>query len=171
MAKLNQILAVEKGVKPKVYAEVSELYKIVQKPDLFNGISRQYVKKNDDDEDLPAEKKRVQVLSNEVLNRAERILSDLFQVEARKDWSNCLAMATISVDGKPILENVPVTYLLFLEKQVTDIRTLYANLPVLDDADEWKFDADSGLYRTEPRRSRSLWFCIMQQKRTLHKLR
>ncbi len=39
MAKLNQIIAIEKGIKSKAYAHVTELHKACQKPDLFNGFS------------------------------------------------------------------------------------------------------------------------------------
>jgi hypothetical protein len=43
-----------------------------------------------------------------------------------------------------------VSFLLFLEKQLTDIRTFVGNLPVLDPAESWSEDKNSGLYRTEP---------------------
>ena len=65
MAKLNQIIAIEKGVKARVYGELTELHKAVQKPELFNGFSKTYQKKDDDGEDLPAEKKRVQYAATE----------------------------------------------------------------------------------------------------------
>ena len=42
MAKLNQIIAIEKGIKSKSHSEISELYKLVQKPALFNGFSKSY---------------------------------------------------------------------------------------------------------------------------------
>ncbi|MDQ3812829.1 MAG: hypothetical protein M3347_02630 [Armatimonadota bacterium] len=35
--KLNQVVAIEKGVKSRVYGEVTELHKTSQKPELFNG--------------------------------------------------------------------------------------------------------------------------------------
>lgn len=44
MAKLNQIIAVEKGVKSKSYSDLTELNKVVQKPDLFNGLVKRYEK-------------------------------------------------------------------------------------------------------------------------------
>jgi hypothetical protein len=54
------------------------------------------------------------------------------------------------VDGKTLIAAAPVSFLLFMEKQLTDLRTLVGNLPVLDVAEDWKSDPNSGLYRTEP---------------------
>jgi len=36
--------------------------------------------------------------------------------------------------------HVPATYLLFLEKQLTDLHTLVSKLPVLDASETWVFD-------------------------------
>lgn len=148
-ARLNQVLAIEKGTKPRVYAELSELNKLVQKPELFNGFSKTYQKIKDDGEDLPPEKKRVQFNSAEVLRRARTSLSELMDLTARKDWTNCVATADVKVDGDAILRDVPVTYLLFLEKQLTDVRTFIGNIPLLDDAEDWKEDGEAGLYKAD----------------------
>lgn len=150
MAKLNQIIAIEKGIKSSAYGALTELNKAAQKPDLFNGFSKTYRKKDEDGEELPPEGKRVQYTSGEVLRAAERALTDLVDVTARKDWTNCVAKADVVVDGKTLIASAPVSFLLFMEKQLTDLRTLVGNLPVLDVAEDWKSDPNSGLYRTEP---------------------
>jgi hypothetical protein len=150
MAKLNQIIAIEKGIKSSAYGALTELNKAAQKPDLFNGFSKNYRKKDEDGEELPPEGKRVQYTSGEVLRAAERALTDLVDVTARKDWTNCVAKADVVVDGKTLIAAAPVSFLLFMEKQLTDLRTLVGNLPVLDVAEDWKSDPNSGLYRTEP---------------------
>lgn len=150
MAKLNQIIAIEKGIKSSAYGALTELNKAAQKPDLFNGFSKTYRKKDEDGEELPPEGKRVQYTSGEVLRAAERALTELVDVTARKDWTNCVAKADVVVDGKTLIASAPVSFLLFMEKQLTDLRTLVGNLPVLDVAEDWKSDPNSGLYRTEP---------------------
>ena len=150
MAKLNQIIAIEKGIKSSAYGALTELNKAAQKPDLFNGFSKTYRKKDEDGEELPPEGKRVQYTSGEVLRAAERALTDLVDVTARKDWTNCVAKADVVVDGKTLIASAPVSFLLFMEKQLTDLRTLVGNLPVLDVAEDWRSDPNSGLYRTEP---------------------
>jgi hypothetical protein len=149
MAKLNQIIAIEKGIKARSYSELTELNKAVQKPDLFNGFVKTYQKKDEEGEDLPPEKKRVQFVASEVLRSVERSIGELMDVTARKDWTNCAASADVVVRGRTIIEGAPVSFLLFLEKQLTDIRTFVDNIPVLDPAENWSKDENSGLYKTD----------------------
>jgi hypothetical protein len=151
MAKLNQVIAIEKGIKSQATAAVSTHYKTIQKPELFAGLSKTYQALNaDDNEKLPAESKRVQYRVPDLVRAVEVSLSELLQVTARKDWSNCSATADIVVDGKTLLSGVPVTYLLFLEKQVVDIRSFVSTLPTLDEAEDWTYDSNSALYKTAP---------------------
>lgn len=150
MAKLNQIIAVEKGIKSRVIGEIDGLDKAIQKPDLFNGFSKEYRKKDDDGEDLPSEKKRVQYGVADVLRSVERLTSELLEVTARKDWTNQSATGDVVIEGYTVVAQAPVSYLLFLEKQLTDMRTFVGRLPVLDEAESWVKDENSGLFKTEP---------------------
>lgn len=149
-SKLNQIIAIEKGIKARSYAEISDLHKAIQKPELFNGFSKTYASKAEDGDELPAEAKRVQFTVRDVLATVARSMGDLISVTARKDWTNCDAAADVVVDGKILVAGAPVTFLLFLEKQLVDLRTFASNLPTLDHSDDWTFDENSGLYRTQP---------------------
>lgn len=150
MAKLNQIIAIEKGIKSRAYGAVTELHKLAQKPELFNGFSKTYQPIDDEGEKLPAESKRVQLRSVEVLRQAEHLMIELMLVAARKDWSNCIAKGNIVVDGKTLIEDVPVSNLLFIEKHLTDLRTFIGTLPVLDEGEEWpaQRDPNDGLFKT-----------------------
>ncbi len=149
MSRLNQIIAVEKGIKSRVYSEVTEIHKAAQKPDLFNGASRHYEPVDDAGEQLPPEKKQVQFIATEVLTQAEALWSELMLITARKDWTNSRATADVVVDGRTVLSDVPVTYLLFLEKQVTDLVTFLEKLPVLDVGERWEPDSATGLHVTQ----------------------
>ena len=84
-----------------------------------------------------------------VFKRVEKLMGELMKVTARKDWSNTNAKASVRINGVALLEEVPVSYLLFVEKQLTDLRTMIGNLPVLDDSENWTKDVNSGLYRAE----------------------
>lgn len=150
MTKLNQVIAVEKGVKARAHGVISELYKIVQKPDLFNGLRRTYLKKDDEGEDLPSEKKHIQFRIKDVIGSLRVSQSELFDVTAQKDIANVGAKAAVIVDGVEILPELPVTTLLFLEKQVTDLRSFVEAIPVLDFGENWDLDENSGLYKAEP---------------------
>lgn len=148
MKKLNQILAIEKGVKGRYQSDVSDLYKTVQKPALFSGLNKTYIKKNEDDDDLPPENVRVQFTVPSLLKDLQKRAEDLFDVEATKDYANCNARANVVLDGKTLVENAPATYLLFLEKQLTDLRTFLSKVPTLDPSEEWAHDDNAGVYKT-----------------------
>lgn len=147
--KLNQIIAIEKGVKSRAYGELTTLHKDSQKAESFNGFVKNYRKKDEDGEDFPPERKRVQLVGAEVLKQVTRIQTELFDVEATKDWGNCVAKADVVVDGQVLIKDAPATYLLFLEKQLSDLRAFIEKLPTLDESDEWTSDPNSNLYRTE----------------------
>jgi len=151
--KLNQIIAVEKGTKSRTQRELNDAYQRLQKPALLSGISRTYQPNDDEGEVLPPESTRVQVRAEDVLREVGAALSRLFDVVATKDWANCRARADVVVDGSTILSDVPVTYLLFLEKQLKELQSLVRRLPVLDAAETWVFDESSDVWRTEPVRT------------------
>src|SRR6266568_3259588 len=121
MAKLNQIIAVEKSVKSKSFQDMTEAHHAAQKPALLSGISRVYQPKDEEGEQLPPESTRVQVKTEDVLRRTADTLTRLFDVTATKDWANCEARADVTVDGHTLLSGVPVTYLRCLEKQLTEL--------------------------------------------------
>ena len=60
-----------------------------------------------------------------------------------------MATAPLRVEGLELAAEVPVTFLLFLEKQLTDLRTFVDKLPVLDGNETWYDDPNTGLYRTD----------------------
>jgi hypothetical protein len=150
MAKLNQIIAVEKGIKSKSVQQLAESQKNLQKTSLFSGIARTYRPKDEDGEQLPPESNKVQVKADAIIRETTEILAKLFDITATKDWTNCHARADVVVDGQTLLTQVPVSYLLFLEKQLTDLQAFLKKLPTLDPSETWNFDPNSDCWATEP---------------------
>lgn len=149
-AKLNQIIAIEKGVKAASFQEIAQAQQVLQKAQALTGISRTYQPKDEEGEQFPPEFTRVQVSAEAVLKEASKTLTKLFDITATKDWANCSAKADIVVDGKAVATGVPATYLLFLEKQLADLQAFLRKLPVLDAAETWTFDTASDCYVTAP---------------------
>ena len=149
MAKLNQVLAIEKGIKTRVYAEFSDLHQATQKAPLMNGFHKSYQARKEEDETYPAESQKVQHQATEVLDRVAASLAELFDITATKDWTNCTARADVQIDGKVLLKDVPATYLLFLEKQLQDLHTFIAKMAELDPGNDWSLDPGTGLYKTD----------------------
>ncbi|RYE90788.1 MAG: hypothetical protein EOO75_09675 [Myxococcales bacterium] len=148
--KLNQIIAIEKGTKSKSLQDLTEAHHALQKPALLAGISRTYRPRDEEGEQLPAEATRVQIKAEEIVRRTADVLSKLFDVVASKDWANTRARADVLVDGQVLLAQVPVSYLIFLEKQLVDLHTFIKKLPVLDAAEHWTFDPSADSWATEP---------------------
>jgi hypothetical protein len=150
MPKLNQIIAIEKSVKSQSLRELTDAHQLLQKPSLLAGIARTYRPKDEEGEQLPPEATKVQVKAQDAIRQTAQLLTRLFDITATKDWSNGQARANVVVDGQTLLNQVPVTYLLFLEKQLTDLHTFVKKLPVLDAAETWTFDASADCWATEP---------------------
>lgn len=148
--KLNQIIAIANGKKSQAQSALTAVHHKVQKPELLAGISRTYRPKDDDGEKLPPESKRVQYTVGQAITEAAAALTGLFDTVAAQDLTNCSARADVLVDGKAVLSSVPVTHLLFIEKQLVDLHTFVEKFPTLDPADEWAYRSDIDCYATAP---------------------
>ena len=147
--KLNQIVAIEKGIKSRVYSNISHLHKLNQKPELFNGFTKTYNPKDEEGETFPTETMKVQAMALDALDAFSKSLTELLDITATKDWANCNAKADIVVNGDILIHDAPTPYILFLEKQINDIRTFVEKLPELDTSEDWTEDINSGLYKTK----------------------
>jgi len=154
MTKLNQILGIAKGVRTRVYSELTQVDKQLAKPDLLTGISRTYTPKDAEGEQIPPESKHVQLKVSDALETIRKKTVEVFDIVATQEFANSGdsgARADIVIDDIALVPSVPVTYLLFLEKQLVDLRTVIGRLPVLDPAYDWTLDTNTGVYKTAPK--------------------
>jgi hypothetical protein len=149
MPKLNQIVAVVAGKKTRVEKEFGDLYKTLQKHDLFSGISRQYQPVDEGGEELPSERKAAQKSAKQILDQARTTLIDMMDAVATQEYGNQKATADVKVDGVVVLPQVPVTVLLYLQKQLDDLHTFVGSIPTLDPAEVWTYNAADGTFVTE----------------------
>lgn len=147
--KIHQVIAVEKGIKSKTHVELTEAHHALQKPAMLSGISRNYLPKDEEGDKLPPENTRVQVRVDDMLKSTAEVLTKLFDITATKDYANCKAFADVQVGDKKILSQVPVTYLLFLDKQLVDLYTFVQKLPVLDPSEEWEHDSSQNAWASK----------------------
>ena len=151
MTKLNQIIAIEGGVKNDAKRVETDLYHALDKKALFAGLSRVYTPKDEEDGDrLPPEAVSVQLKSLDIVKTLTESLTRAIDVRATLDDANTRAHADIVVDGTVIASNVAVTTLMFLEKQLENLAAFIGRLPVLDPAQEWDYDSNRGVYVTRP---------------------
>lgn len=150
MGKLNQVIAVVAGKKANTVKVVTEAYHQIQKAPLFDGISRTYQPKKEDGDQLPPESKSIQVRAGDLIAKARAAWTEMFNVVATQDWANCTAKSDVSIDGQVILKDVPVTHLLFLEKQLKDVEAFVGKLPTLDPSETWLYNDAADHYATPP---------------------
>lgn len=148
--RLNQLIAIESGLKSSSQRTVTDLHRLSQKPALITGITRTYAPKDEDGDKLPSESTLVQTNVGSFLNSLQEALTRLFDVTLSKELSNAKASADVVVDGNVIVKGAPVTYLLFLEKQLVDINKFVSVLPTLDPSFNWTLDANTGSYKNDP---------------------
>jgi hypothetical protein len=150
MPKLNQIIAITAGKKTQAHKTITEVYQGLQKAAMLDGISRSYRPRDEDSEQLPPEKKLVQLKVRDAIHTFVDALTELFDIVATQDHANCQAKANVVVDKLTLLRDVPVTHLLFLEKQLVDIHTFVEKLPTLDPAEAWQYNSEVDCYASEP---------------------
>lgn len=149
---LHQIIALANGQRTRTLEAVTAIYKKVQKPALFDGLVRSYRPILEDEHELPPEQKNIQAQWRDCMSAAVKHWSQLLDITLTQDSANCNAKSSIKVDGQIIAADVPVTYLLFLEKHLVDCRTFIQHIPVLDTAEEWTWDGNKNCYVTKPQR-------------------
>lgn len=160
MTKLNQILAIESGLKSKTARKITDIYHSAQKTALFGGMSRVYTPDDADDVDqLPSEGVLLQLNAEDLIKQLINASTRLIDVTATKDATNNFARADIVVDGVLIATEVSAVTMLFLEKQIEDLGTFISKLPVLDPAKHWQYDSN-----------RSAWVADVEKKRRSKKL-
>lgn len=139
------------GAKTTTQRGLTDLHRLAQPGEHLGGIIKSYRPFDDEGEQLPAQTNYPRVVAENLLPDVARILDRLFHLQLTQDATNMEAKADIVVDGAVILADVPVTFLLFLEKQLVDLRTFVAKLPRLDEAERWHVDPDGeGWWASDP---------------------
>ena len=155
--KLNQLIAIEKGLKSSVAEKLTKIYHTLQKPDLFTGHTKTYTPRDEDPtsafgEKLPDESKKVQFNAAKLLQEIATAQAELIDATFARDVANCHAVADVVVDGQVVFAKAPVSFLLWLEKRLNDLQTEYKKVPTLDTGERWTADSNQGqgMYVTEP---------------------
>lgn len=156
--KLCAIVAVVNGKKTRTQKEATEVYHKFQKP-LFDGLLKTFIPATESTdaeghpiilETFPDEKKKIVYTVEQALKDIQTALSDAIDVTATQDYANCVARADVKVEDRVILDQVPVTHLLWLEKQLVDLRTNLNAIPTLDPKEDWSWDANVSAQATQP---------------------
>lgn len=146
--KLNQVIAVLTSVKQAAKAKTTAAYQLAQKQALFQGITRTYSPIDEAGFVYPAENQPVQANTQKAVALFVEGASELYDLALTQDRSNQMAVGNLEVGDITIATNLPVSYLLFLEKQMSDLKTFVEALPVLPIDQEWNYDANKGCWKS-----------------------
>ncbi len=152
MSRMHEILAVEadkEGKFKKIVAETTKDFK--DKQNLFGGFIRILEMFDEHDAEHGTEEHvALTTTVNERLDYTQKSIESYFDLLYQKEATNQLAKADIVVNGEIIAEAVPATYLLGLEKRLTDLRKMYDNIPTLQVGVEWIKDDTQreGIFKT-----------------------
>lgn len=151
---LNQIIAVRTGVRGDSEKKLTRHHHMLQRTELLSGLSRTYTPHDSEGFVHPSETTNVQLKVPAVLREVAADLTQLFDVTAAMDWTNQSACADVVLlagdEPVTLLRDVPVSYLMFLEKQLTNLETLVRKLPVLPATENWTFDPAKDFYKSDP---------------------
>jgi hypothetical protein len=147
--KLNQIIAIEKNSREKAKKFLTEIYHKFQKTELFSGFNKKFSPLDENGERLEDETKKVDCKVNYLFEELVYVLVKAYDETLTKDKGNCIAFTDLIVNDETIAEKVPVTFLIYLEKQLVDLRTLINEIPVLSPSENWVYDAPTGLFKSE----------------------
>jgi hypothetical protein len=156
MPKLNQLNAVVEGVKKRTAEQLGDIYKSIQKADLFYGHTRVYTPMRADDpsspegEPLPSDGKGIQADGPGLLKAFRESQAALLDVVYARDVGNTIAKADVKVGDVTLFAGAPVPFLLWLEHRLDDLYTEVKKLPILDPSEEWTYNSAQGAWNTKP---------------------
>lgn len=150
MPHLHATIAALPDRRAKAESVIAKVYQGFRKAGGFSGQSRVYTRTEEEGLEQPPQFQRVQVQAEDELNRLQDALGELFDAALTQEVGNTHAAADVVVDGETVLADVPVTYLLFLERQLAELRTTLVEMPELSPEDVWTWHANFGCWATAP---------------------
>jgi hypothetical protein len=148
--RLSEVVAVQTATKQRVDQSLGGLVNDLRNPSLFQGLMKEYTPLDEEGERLTPEFAKVALTADAVLKRVTRIFTPLFDVTAEKELGNYDVLVDVKVDDEVIIEGVPATYLLFLEREINRLIPIVVNLPELAPTENWILDEAAGFFKTEP---------------------
>lgn len=152
MPKLHEILAAEDTVvsaATKLMAETAD--KFNKHSEFFMGSTRTLKRVNDSPEDQAKElasrtAKNLATTVPATMDYAFGVVARMLDLKMRKHATNQVAQADVVLDGKTLMSEVPVDFLLDMEKLLPQWRDMFLRMPTLDPSKEW-VTQQKGVYK------------------------
>jgi hypothetical protein len=157
--RLSQGVALLKGAKSRGHQATTDLYHRFQNEGYWKGLYRQYQANATEVDPSPALKvvddTPAQLNVPEELNSLRVSWERMVDMVLTVDAGNAKATANVTLRGSatPILNEIPITTLIFLEKELVNLRSMVSAMPVLSPTEKWDNDDDPRFHRTALRSS------------------
>jgi len=140
MSKMHELLAVENdvlGLANKVIDESSNTFRN-KASEFYMGQNKTYKPNVDNDTDLvpPVNKEIIDTVISKLKYTFSKVAAE-YDLLLQKEATNQKAVADLVIDGKVVSTDVPVNFLLTLERRLEKIRTLVAEAPTLPNGPKW----------------------------------
>lgn len=148
--KLNQLIALQKPAKAAGESALTKAYQNLQRGPALAGVRKTYESRMADGQELPDEGTKLQLRVPEILASVVAPIVRKLDLTASVDAGNQVAKASVVLDdGTVLLENVAVTTLLTIEKQLANFAEVLAKVPTLDASENWHWDTIESAYRSD----------------------
>ena len=116
----------------------------------IRGIEKSYTPANDDGMRFEPEKRNIKSTVPEKINDVFVAFKTWLDYVASRDLTNTTAFADVEVDGEVILKHVPVDTLIEGQKILAQVRSLFDEIPTLDESHEWRPGEKPGVWVRGP---------------------
>lgn len=141
MAKLFELLAVEKDLATKAKATLSNTQSVFSSPDNFLGFTTKFSKLVEDKLDLQDENRPLPNNVDAQLDIVENDISNYINTTLAKEMANTSAFESVEIDGEKFFEDMSATALLSLETKLDELHKLYSVIPTLPLGAKWNNDS------------------------------
>jgi len=146
MAKLYEILAVEKDLNKAAQDEIKRTVSLFGQPGLLTGQNISYHALVEGDHAIPTEVTNLAHTVNGELAELYKVVGAYIDVTVQKEVSNTQTEATVYLGNKAFLLDLPATALLNLESRLEEVRKAYEAVPTIDVTERWNYDSAQGCY-------------------------
>jgi hypothetical protein len=139
MAKLHEVLAVEKARELAATQAMADAVFIFRTPTMFMGELRTTEMFDEAAPVPPEERAALSRRVDDVMTETVKKVAAYYEVMLQKEATNQQAEASLIVDGKPF-GTYPATFLLGLESRLRKLREVFVAAPTLQEGVEWVDD-------------------------------
>ncbi len=146
--KLHQTIALVAGKKARAQKLLTEAHHGWNTA-AISGMTRTYAPKDEEGDKLPPESKLVHLRVTDRIAEVIAKLIEYYDIVVTQETGNTAAKGPLIIDGETVMM-LPVTAILFLERQLVDLHAFVKQLPTLPADREWHWDDNKNCYATAP---------------------